>query len=204
MRRVCVGLVFAGILCPSVSLGSQLFVQRAILDGSLAERWLSAMSIANTSARQTPPKGRMIFNAPVGPDNGVSTQTAVATYGQLIDQIAASHGVDSGLVKAMVQAESAFNPSAVSQRGASGLMQLMPGTAVRYGVYSLLDPTENIRGGVRHLKYLLELFEHNTVLAIAAYNAGENAVRRYQGIPPYGETQAYVKKVLRLQRTYSE
>lgn len=202
MRRACVGLVFAGILCPSVSLGSQLFGQRAILDGSLAERWLSAMSIANTSAG--PPKGRMIFYAPVGPDNDVSTQTAVATYGQLIDQIAASHGVDSGLVKAVVQAESAFNPSAVSRQGASGLMQLMPGTAVRYGVYSLLDPTENIRGGVRHLKYLLELFEHNTALAIAAYNAGENAVRRYQGIPPYGETQAYVKKVLRLQRTYSE
>jgi soluble lytic murein transglycosylase-like protein len=98
----------------------------------------------------------------------------------------------------MIQVESNYNPRAVSPKGARGLMQLMPETASRYGVRSIFDPRENIDGGVRYLKDLLALFNSDLRLAIAAYNAGENAVQRFNGIPRYTETQNYVKKVLAL------
>lgn len=126
-----------------------------------------------------------------------------SSYDSLIAERAASYGVDSALVKAMVQIESSFNPHAVSTKGAKGLMQLMPDTAQRYGVTDRGDPHQNLTGGVRYLKDLLAMFSHDVRLAIAAYNAGENAVIRYSGVPPFDETRDYVKQVLALHKLYS-
>lgn len=117
-------------------------------------------------------------------------------YSQEIREIAARHGVDADLVEAVIRVESAFNPRAVSNKGAQGLMQLMPRTASALGVRNVFDPYQNIEGGVRHLRYLLDRYPGNVPLALAAYNAGEKAVDQYRGIPPYGETTQYVQKIL--------
>lgn len=126
-----------------------------------------------------------------------------STYDRLIRRYADEHGVDFALVKAVMHAESAFNPYAVSHKGARGLMQMMPATARRYGVRDIYNPVENIRAGVQHLKFLSGMFNNKLYLVIAAYNAGENAVKQHQGIPPYAETQHYVRKVLQYHRHYS-
>lgn len=112
------------------------------------------------------------------------------------------HGVDPALIRAVIHAESSFNPNAVSRAGAAGLMQLMPATAQRMGVSDRFDPVQNVYGGTRYLKMLLGMFDGDIAKAVAAYNAGENAVIRHGGIPPYSETQAYVPKVLALYRQY--
>lgn len=127
-----------------------------------------------------------------------------AAYDDLIGRTARRHAVDAALVKAVMHAESGFNPRAVSRKGASGLMQLMPATAARFGVKDIYDPRQNVHGGVRYLKYLLARFDNDHRLVVAAYNAGENAVKRYKGIPPYPETRAYVRKVLRLRMHYAK
>ncbi|OGI47383.1 MAG: hypothetical protein A2151_07880 [Candidatus Muproteobacteria bacterium RBG_16_65_34] len=127
-----------------------------------------------------------------------------SAYDHIIRKLAARHEVDFALVKAIMHVESAFNPYAASDKGAVGLMQVLPETAKRYGVENVYDPEENIRAGVRYLKFLLELFDHKNHLAIAAYNAGENAVLRHGGIPPYTETQLFVRKVLRYKRQYAK
>ncbi len=104
--------------------------------------------------------------------------------------------MNPALVEAVIRIESAFNPWAVSRKGAQGLMQLMPRTASALGVRDSFNPRQNIEGGVRHLRYLLDRYPGNVPLALAAYNAGEGAVDSYGGIPPYTETQQYVQKVL--------
>lgn len=114
----------------------------------------------------------------------------------MISQISKKHGVDEKLVKALVQQESGFNPKAKSHCGAMGLMQLMPSTAKTLGVTDAYNPVQNVDGGVRHLKWLLSKYNGNVVLALAAYNAGSGAVDKYQDVPPYAETQNYVKKIL--------
>lgn len=120
-------------------------------------------------------------------------------YTDLIAKAADRHQVDAKLLHAVIQAESAYNATAVSSAGAMGLMQLMPDTARRYGVTDRGNPDQNIDGGTRYLKHLLQLFDSNLNLAVAAYNAGENAVIKYNNtIPPYPETRNYVKEVLSL------
>lgn len=114
-----------------------------------------------------------------------------------IQEIARAHGVSPGLITAVVRTESGFDPAAVSPKGAGGLMQLMPGTAAALGVVDRFDPRENISGGVRHLRYLLDRYQGRIALALAAYNAGEGVVDTYRGIPPYPETQQYVRRVLK-------
>lgn len=113
----------------------------------------------------------------------------------MIVATASSQGVDPALVQAIISVESSFDPLAMSAKGAMGLMQLMPETASRYGVSNPFDPRENVTGGIRYLRDLLFRFE-NLLHALAAYNAGETAILRYQGIPPYQETRNYVKKVI--------
>jgi len=120
-------------------------------------------------------------------------------FAELIEQAANRYQVDAKLVHAVIQTESAYNSSAQSPAGAVGLMQLMPDTARRFGVSDRNDPDQNVDGGTRYLKHLINMFNPNLDLAVAAYNAGENAVIRYNNsIPPYPETQNYVKQVLAL------
>ena len=115
---------------------------------------------------------------------------------------ALEHGVDESIVRAIIHAESAFNPRALSRVGAQGLMQLMPATASRFGVSNAFDAAQNIRGGVRYLAWLLKRFDGNLTLAAAGYNAGEGAVDKYGGVPPYNETQRYVQRVAVLAERY--
>ena len=118
-------------------------------------------------------------------------------FAKLIEAVSRAHGVDPALVQAVILVESSYDPNAVSAAGAAGLMQLMPETARRHGVRDIFDPADNIRGGVRHLRELLALFDGDVELAIAAYNAGENAViRAGYRIPPYRQTEAFVPKVI--------
>ncbi len=118
-------------------------------------------------------------------------------FNALIAQAAARHQVDAKLVHAVIQTESAYRPDVISSAGAVGLMQLMPATASQFGVSDITNPEQNINGGTRYLKHLIDLFPNSLHLAIAAYNAGENSVLRYNNsIPPYPETQNYVKQVL--------
>src|SRR5258706_13539996 len=124
-------------------------------------------------------------------------QEDIQKYANIIQTASKAYGVDSSLVHAVISAESAYNQTAGPRTGAMGLMQLMPDTARRYGVQNMMDPTENIHGGVRSLRDLLAIFKGRVDLAIAAYNAGENAVTRPgHKIPPYAETRHYVPKVL--------
>ena len=125
-------------------------------------------------------------------------------YDNLIVSVAEQTDMDPALIKAMIHVESAFNPDAVSSKGAMGLMQLMPDTARRYGVKFISNPMDNVHGGSRHMNYLLDLFDENLELALAAYNAGEHTVSRFDGIPPYPETINYVKKVKKLYETYKQ
>jgi soluble lytic murein transglycosylase-like protein len=123
-------------------------------------------------------------------------------FDPIIATMAQRYRVDQSLVKAVIRAESSYQPNAVSPKGACGLMQLMPATAARHGVRNIHEPTENIRGGVEHLRMLLDRYDNNVVLALAAYNAGAGAVDRHRGIPPYRETQDYVHRVLRFRQQY--
>jgi len=128
-------------------------------------------------------------------DRGVRLQPD-QPYSEIIEKIAAEHGVDAKLVKALIQVESAFQPNAKSPKGAMGLMQLMPRTARQYALADPFDARANIEAGIRHLKSLLDRFP--VKLALAAYNAGESAVQRFGGVPPYAETRAYVTRILSL------
>jgi hypothetical protein len=131
------------------------------------------------------------------------SQEDIQKYAAIIQTASKAYGVEASLVHAVISAESAYNPQAVSKTGAMGLMQLMPETARRYGVQNMMDPTENIHGGVRYLRDLLAMFRGRMDLAIAAYNAGENAVIRHgHRIPPYAETKHYVPKVLGFYRNF--
>ncbi len=127
-----------------------------------------------------------------------------AEFDRLIAVACSRYMVEFALVKAVIKAESAFDPLALSSAGARGLMQLMPETAAQHGVADIHDPRSNIEGGVRHLRLLLDRFHGNLLLTLAAYNAGAEAVERYNGIPPYEETQTYIQRVLQYRESYRQ
>lgn len=130
------------------------------------------------------------------------TRLHLTEFSDTIASAAQAYKVDVGFIRAIIHAESAFNPLARSRKGAMGLMQLMPGTAKDMGVFDTTDPEQNIKGGVKYLASLLQTFNGNEILAAAAYNAGAGAVTRHGGIPPYEETQTYVKRVKILSDRY--
>jgi soluble lytic murein transglycosylase-like protein len=172
-----------------------------------AERKVSAAVYTQRDAQgvyhfsSVPRPGWVLFGT--GPSSvGRLRPRSERVYRGIIRDCAAKYGVEPALVKAMIRAESAFDPRAVSPKGARGLMQLTAGTARKHGVANIHDPRENIRGGVGHLRGLLDQFDNDLPLAIAAYNAGAGSVLRYGGLPPYRETRVYVARVLRLRREY--
>jgi soluble lytic murein transglycosylase-like protein len=133
-----------------------------------------------------------------------ATERNRSQYAGLIEAAATRHGLDPALLHAVIRAESSYNPGAVSNKGAMGLMQLMPGTAARYGVRDPYDPQDNVLGGARYLSDLLDMFDSDVALAVAAYNAGENNVIKYGNkVPPFAETRDYVSKVLSYYNRYS-
>jgi soluble lytic murein transglycosylase-like protein len=141
--------------------------------------------------------GRLVRSVVMEPRIVASVDSAAAdpNLNAMIDRIAGEQGVENHLVHSVIRAESNYNTSAVSPKGAQGIMQLIPSTARRFGVSNAFDARENIQGGVRYLRFLLDYYKGDYPKAIAAYNAGEGAVDKYNGIPPYAETQNYVYRV---------
>jgi soluble lytic murein transglycosylase-like protein len=169
------------------SISDKAMVLRA--PGSLAdERSTERSSDKSEETMATRP----VTAARAAPSSIVPSAKEIAA---LAARIAIAHKIDPLLVLAIIETESAFHVDAVSAGNAQGLMQLMPGTARRFGAKNLLDPAENIRAGIKYLHWLLTYFEGDVSLVLAAYNAGEGAVLRYGGVPPYPETLAYVQKI---------
>lgn len=161
--------------------------------------------VANASAIRTIRYSYMETCFACGAKPGVnfgSIRLKPDAYRDEIASAASQYGVAESVVRAIIHAESAFNPNAMSRVGAQGLMQLMPATARRFGVDNAFDPAQNIRGGVQYLAFLLKRFKGNVALAAAGYNAGEGAVDKYNGVPPYSETQRYVQRVSLLNDRY--
>ena len=175
------------LLCP-VTASAQIY----------AWRDASGNLVLSDQAKDPSAKSYALSVAPVGTTYRTTRplSTRATLYNDLIEEHATRNVVSADLVRAVIQAESAFNPRAVSPKGAMGLMQLMPATAAEHGVLDPFNPAENIRAGVRYLKHLLDSYEGRVELALAAYNAGPGAVKKYGGkVPPYRETQSYVARI---------
>jgi transglycosylase-like protein with SLT domain len=175
----------ATALCFAVGPGAAAFA---------TEKRDSVLHVENSASRPRTPSA--VSAPPALADTAPGR--ADAPYADLIRRAAERHALAPELIESIIRAESNFEPRAVSPKGAKGLMQLMPATARLLGVRNVFDVRQNIDGGVRHLRYLMERFSGNVTLAVAAYNAGDEAVSRYGGVPPYEETRAYVTRVLAL------
>ena len=138
---------------------------------------------------------RTVLTEPKAAPVGTDRRAVGLEMKAMIDRIANEQGVESQLVHSVIRAESNYNPGAVSPKGAQGIMQLIPATARRFGVTNIFDAKENVEGGVKYLRFLLDYFKGDYAKTIAAYNAGENAVDKYKGVPPFAETQIYVSRV---------
>lgn len=166
-------------------LRSTIFVTLLVI---LASASLRAESVASSADKAGP---KVLTNRATGVDPRTR-------YISLINEWAPQYNLDANLVEAVVAVESNYDRFAVSKKGAQGLMQLIPATAKRFGVRDSFDPADNIRGGIRYLNFLMSYFQGNLEHALAAYNAGEKTVVRYRGVPPYPETQRYIRKVTSL------
>jgi soluble lytic murein transglycosylase-like protein len=199
MRFPCV----LALLVPALSLAADPAAHMEIF------AFTDAQGVVHYSNVPVDQRFQLVLAASPGADGKSSHPQAPldgsAVYSHLIDGAAAANRLEPALVKAVILAESGGDPRAVSKRGASGLMQLMPATARRYGVRNVFDPEQNIRGGSRYLRDLAERYQNDLELMLAAYNAGPEAVDRHGGrIPPFRETLEYVPRVLQLYHRLSE
>jgi soluble lytic murein transglycosylase-like protein len=168
---------------PGIQAGQPARITSVIRADSRTGKLVRSVVVTPKSAPKLTPRP---VAAPVAP---------MPALGQTVERIAAEHALPPQLIHSVIRVESNYNPYAVSSKGALGLMQLIPATARRFGVSDVFDPVENIQGGARYLKYLLELYHNDYPLALAAYNAGEGAVSRFGGVPPYPETRRYIELV---------
>ncbi len=180
--------------------GRTLVVESIVLDGEVATLRLGGGSQLTLPAARIE-RFQMSASAvavapPVAQPTAEAWRSLAGPYAEMIRRAAQRHGLDPVLLTAVAEVESGFDPRAVSHKGALGLLQLMPETAQRFGVVNSFDPGQNVEGGAQYLKWLLTRFSGDEQLALAGYNAGEGAVDRYQGIPPFPETERYVVRVL--------
>ena len=181
----CAAVILVAAAAPSVLADEEIYGY-VRSDGSIH------LTNVPTDLKFTPVAPKPRYHASVSDQE---LEGAVARY-------AKEYRLSPALIMAVIKAESAFNPTVISKAGAVGLMQLIPETAIRHGVHNLYDTKENIAGGAKHLRYLLDRFHGNIRLTLAAYNAGERKVDRYRQIPPFKETRIYVKKVMGFYRDY--
>ncbi|HJZ97369.1 MAG TPA: lytic transglycosylase domain-containing protein [Candidatus Solibacter sp.] len=199
MRHFCFTLMLAGcaILALPASGADQpqrysSVVRPDLRTGKLVRSMVVASKAVNEQrVQETVVRPRVVNAAEPAP----APAPAPTGIDEAVERIASEHSLPPQLIHSVIKVESNYNPYAVSTKGAQGLMQLIPETARRFGVANAFNPIENIQGGARYLRYLLDLYEGNYPLALAAYNAGEGAVAKYGGIPPYAETQNYVIQV---------
>ena len=180
--------------------GRTLVVESIVLDGEIATLRLAGgsqmMFPAARIERYHVSAPAVAVAPPTAPPGPEAWSSLAGPYAEMIRRAAQRHGLDPILLAAVAEIESGFDPRAVSHKGAAGLLQLMPETARRFGVTDSFDPGQNVEGGARYLRWLLTRFSGDEQLALAGYNAGEGAVDRYQGIPPFPETERYVVQVL--------
>jgi len=193
---------FKFVLLAAVLLGSQLAHSAAIY--KFRDR-NGVVNYTNVRPIGVNPQIVMVYCPGCDPTSKVDFSRVginINAFSKEIQAAISKHPVDEALVRAIIQAESAYNPLALSKAGAQGLMQLMPGTANQYGVTDSYNAAQNILGGVAYLRFLLDFFDGDIRLASAGYNAGENNVLKYAGVPPFAETQVYVKRVAQLYERY--
>jgi len=199
------------VYCRLISYSAVLFALIATSSSSFADiyKYEDAEGVIHFTDAPTDRKFK-VFMRDIQKDKRLRTNfgfgklsRSPSEFDSIINSCANEYGVDKSLVKAVIHAESGYNPNALSRKGAVGLMQLMPGTAQGLKVADSFNPTDNIRGGVRYLRFLLDTFKGDVTLALAAYNAGLSRVAKYGGVPPYEETRNYVSKVLSYQKNYA-
>jgi soluble lytic murein transglycosylase-like protein len=204
------------IAAPSAPAGELAISQRVAQIQALIEQTRTAVTgataastatatVASATSATTASFAETLQAATTAPATaGSAGESQSSPYDGLIEQAAQRNGIDPALLHGLIQQESAFDPNSQSSAGASGLTQLMPGTASSMGVANPLNPAESIEGGARYLSQLMSEFGGNTTDALAAYNAGPGAVKQYGGVPPYAETQSYVTKVLGYAESYRQ
>lgn len=198
-RRLLLGLVFAALAARAAPARAEIALlasgQTLKLEAHRPEAELLVLVLKGGGEVHLPPSAVRGF-VPDEVLDEVESAPEGSDLASLVEQSARRHGLDPALVLAVVSVESGFRPAAVSPKGAQGLMQLMPGTAASLGVEDAFDPEQNVDAGVRHLETLVRLYGGDLTRALAAYNAGQGAVARHGGVPPYRETRAYVRRVL--------
>ncbi len=199
LRKITAKLVYLSLLAASGHVLADYYVYK----GRDGVTWYTDRRLPSNSFTLIATVGRPTAAASCYQLSATALKSRAKPHTAFIEQLSQLYNVDHLLIKAIIRVESCFDKYAVSRVGAKGLMQLMPATAQQMGVQNPFNAQDNIRGGIRYFSLMLDRFDNDTKLALAAYNAGPHAVEKYKGIPPYKETQSYVKKVLDHYQRYS-